>query len=107
MSQQFTGPNGLGYVFVCTAPAQEHKVYQALNKIEEVVERLPLFGEYDLILKIEAEDYNALGHVVEDKIKRIPGVILTDTLVAVMSTDRPSIIRDKSGEWQSYEYNSQ
>jgi|GEM_PF-485458 len=106
-SLPFSSPGELSYVLVCTAPAQEHKVYTALKKVSEVVERHPLFGEYDLILKVEAKDYNALGHVVVDKIKTIPGVISAITLVAVMAKDEPSLFRDKSGEWQTYKCDSQ
>jgi len=39
-----------------------------------------LFGEYDLIAKIEAEDFNVSGQVVVDKIRSIAGVIDTKTL---------------------------
>ena len=46
----------------------------------ELLERDPLFGEYDLIAKIEADDFEKLGNLVVNKIRSIDGVIDTKTL---------------------------
>ncbi|MDI6707823.1 MAG: Lrp/AsnC ligand binding domain-containing protein [Candidatus Thermoplasmatota archaeon] len=73
----------IGFVLISTAPAKEHDVYNELLKIPEIVELHPLFGEYDLIAKVEAEDFNALGEIVIDKIRTIPGVIDTKTLTGI------------------------
>jgi len=40
----------------------------------------PLFGEYDLIAKIEAEDFEKLAEIVVNKIRKIEGVVETKTL---------------------------
>lgn len=73
----------IGFVLISTAPAKEHDVYNELLKIKEIVELHPLFGEYDLIAKIEASDFNALGQIVVDKIRTINGVIDTKTLTGI------------------------
>jgi len=39
-----------------------------------------LFGEYDLIAKIEAEDFESIGNIVVNKIRTIEGIIDTKTL---------------------------
>jgi len=70
----------LGYVLIIAAPSYEHEVYNKLSKIPEIIELLLLFGEYDLIAKIEAEDFEKLGEVVVNKIRSIEGVIDTKTL---------------------------
>jgi len=70
----------LGYVLIIAAPTHEHEVYNKLSKIPEVIELLPLFGEYDLIAKIEAEDFEKLAEIVIKKIRSIEGVIDTKTL---------------------------
>jgi DNA-binding Lrp family transcriptional regulator len=72
-----------GFVLISTAPAKEHDVYSELLKVKEIVELHPLFGEYDLIAKVEAEDFNALGQVVVDKIRAVKGVIDTKTLTGI------------------------
>ena len=73
----------VGFVLISTAPAKEHEVYNELLKVREVVELHPLFGEFDLIAKIEADDFNLLGQVVVDRIRSIPGVIDTKTLTGI------------------------
>ena len=73
----------VGFVLISTAPAKEHDVYSELSKVKEIVELHPLFGEYDLIAKVEADDFNRLGQIVADKIRSIPGVIDTKTLTGI------------------------
>ena len=69
----------IGFVLINAAPAREHDVYNKLSKVPEIIELHPLFGEYDLIAKIEADDFEDLG-VVVNKIRSIDGVIDTKTL---------------------------
>jgi DNA-binding Lrp family transcriptional regulator len=75
----------IGYVLINTAPAHEHEVYSKLSKIPEIVEVHPLFGEFDLIAKVEPEDFEKLGELIIEKIRSIKGVIDTKTLTGVQS----------------------
>src|SRR5207247_11123680 len=69
-----------------------------LMKIGQIVELYPLFGEYDLIAKVEADSYEAIGAVVMSKIRSIEGVKATKTLARIafqqigapQGRDRPS-----------------
>lgn len=70
----------VGFVLVSAAPGKEHDVYSGLLKVSEITELHPLFGEYDLIAKVEAPDFDALGKVVVDKIRSVEGVVDTKTL---------------------------
>jgi len=70
----------IGFVLIKTAYEHEHKVYNKLLKNPVIIEVCPLFGEYDLIVKIEAEDFEKIGEIVIDKIKSIKGVVDTRTL---------------------------
>ena len=70
----------IGFVLISAAPACEHDVYNKLSKVPEIIELHPLFGEYDLIAKIDAEDFEKLGSIVVNKIRTIKGVIDTETL---------------------------
>jgi len=69
-----------GFILIKAAPASEHQVYNKLAKVKEIEELHPLFGEYDLIAKIEAENYEKLGQIIISKIRSIEGVIDTKTL---------------------------
>lgn len=74
------GSTAIGFVLIGTLPTKEKEVYEQLLKIKEVVELYPLFGDYDLIAKVEAPDYNMIGEVVVSKIRAIDGVKTTKTL---------------------------
>ena len=75
----------IGFVLINAAPAHEHEVYTKVSKVPETVEVHPLFGEFDLIAKIEAGDFEKLGEIVLKKIRPIKGVIDTKTLTGVQS----------------------
>lgn len=73
----------MGFVLINVAPAHEHDVYNQLSKIPQVVELHPLFGEYDLIAKIDANDFEELGTIIVNKIRSITGVLDTKTLTGL------------------------
>jgi len=73
----------IGLVFISTAPAKEHDVHTEISKVKEIVELHPLFGDYDLIAKVEADNHNLLSQIVMNKIRTIPGVIDTKTLMGI------------------------
>ncbi|MCL4420694.1 MAG: Lrp/AsnC ligand binding domain-containing protein [Candidatus Thermoplasmatota archaeon] len=73
----------IAFVLISTVPGKEHEVYNKISKINYVTEVHPLFGEYDLIAKIDAKDYSELGKIVLDQIRTIDGVIDTKTLTGI------------------------
>ncbi len=73
----------IGFVLIDIEPTREKEVYQKLTKIKDIVELYPLFGEYDLIAKVEADSYDAIGKLVVAKIRSIEGVKATKTLARV------------------------
>ena len=75
----------IDFVLINAAPAHEHEVYTKLSKIPEIVELHPLFGEFDLIAKIDAGDLEKLGEFVIKKIRSIKGVTDSKTLTGAES----------------------
>jgi DNA-binding Lrp family transcriptional regulator len=73
----------IGFVMISTEPAKEHEVYNELLKVKQIVELYPLFGEYDLIAKVEEKDFDKLGQLVVDKIRSVKGVVDTKTLTGI------------------------
>lgn len=73
----------IGFVLINVAPAHEHEVYNKLSKIPQIIELHPLFGEYDLIAKIEADNFEELGTIIVNKIRSITGVLDTKTLTGL------------------------
>ena len=73
-------PTAVGFVLIDAEPKREKEVYERLLKVPQIVELYPLFGEFDLIAKIEAESYDAIGDVVVKSIRTLEGVRTTRTL---------------------------
>lgn len=72
-----------GFVLISAQPGTEHDVYNELIKMSEVMETHPLFGEYDIIAKIEAEDFEAMGQIVANKIRILKGVTAAKVLTGI------------------------
>ena len=51
----------------------------------EVIEVHPLFGEYDILIKIECGDIDAIGEVIIKKIRSLKGIVDTKTLIGTKS----------------------
>lgn len=70
----------IGFILVSTKPGTEQKVYNAILKMPDIVKVYPLFGEYNLLVKIDTRDFSTLGKIVIENINPIYGVICTTTL---------------------------
>ncbi len=58
--------------------------YLALKGVEAHIEELtPLFGEYDLVVKVSGKDFRAVGTYISDVLREVPGVINTMALTCV------------------------
>ena len=71
----------LAYVQIALDNAKETDIYNQLRGLPEIQEAHILFGEWDLMVKIELQAPEALGTFVMDKIRSIPGVKLTSTMI--------------------------
>jgi DNA-binding Lrp family transcriptional regulator len=74
-----------GFALLSISPLHEKAVYERLSRIPEIVEVHPLFGEYDILIKIECPDIDSIGHVVINKVRSIKGVVDTKTLIGTKS----------------------
>lgn len=73
----------IGFVLIRTAPGKEREVFERLLEVKPIIEIHPLFGEYDIIAKVNADDFQVLGEAIVDTVRTIPGVIETRTLTGV------------------------
>nr|AIF02236.1 transcriptional regulator [uncultured marine group II/III euryarchaeote KM3_155_G07] len=71
----------VGFVLIVTAAGFERKVRDALDTIELVTGRWGVFGEFDIITKIEAEDDATLTRCIVEEVRAIEGVTDTRTLI--------------------------
>jgi len=70
-------------VLIRVSPKHETEVFNKLSKLSEVIEVHQLFGEYDLLVKVEAEDYESIGEIVIKKIRTIDGLTDTKTITGI------------------------
>jgi len=73
----------IGFIFIKTTAKKEYSACRELQRIPEIIELIPLFGEYDLLAKIEAHDFNTLSRIVMKKIRKVDGVEDTMTLPGI------------------------
>ncbi len=69
-----------GFVLITTKASQEIDVFKELSEVKEITELHALFGEYDLIAKVEANDFDHLGTIVTETIRTCEGIVDTKTL---------------------------
>ncbi len=70
-------------VLINTEIGTETEVMGALAKIEGVKEIYEVYGMYDIVVKVEAETHEALRELVINKIRRIPQVRGTTTMIVI------------------------
>ena len=57
----------IGFALLSISPLHEKTVFDSLNNVSEIIEIHPLFGEYDILVKIQTADIDAIGEVVIKK----------------------------------------
>jgi DNA-binding Lrp family transcriptional regulator len=74
-----------GFALLSISPLYEKTVYEDLKNIPEIIELHPLFGEYDILVKIECGDIDRIGEVVIKKIRPLKGIVDSKTLIGTKS----------------------
>ena len=68
-------------MLITTATGKESHVLDEMKKLPELSEVHQLFGQFDMIARIESPNYDILCDLVLDKIRTIDGVTSTKTLI--------------------------
>lgn len=71
------------YLLILVKPGEETTVVDKLNKLDEVKMTDVVYGEYDVIAKVEVSDMEALQKFLMDKIRRIDEIERTSTMIAI------------------------
>jgi len=69
-----------GYVLVNVSPGKESEAYESIKSVPNVTDATMLFGDYDIIAKLEADSLGEIAKTVVEIIRQIPGVTDTKTL---------------------------
>ena len=70
----------VGYVLVNVTPGMEIAAYNSIKNMENVDDITVLFGDYDLIVKLVADDLASIAKTVVETIRPVQGVLNTKTL---------------------------
>ena len=75
----------IGFALISISPLYEKTVHEKLGSLPDITEVHPLFGEYDILVKIECNDIDTIGKVVIKQIRATKGVMDTKTLIGTKS----------------------
>jgi DNA-binding Lrp family transcriptional regulator len=73
----------LAFVFLSVGLGKEPEVVQGLHEISEVKETYQVYGVYDIIARVEADNMNEIKDVIGFKIRKIDNVRSTLTMIVV------------------------
>ena len=71
----------LAYVLFKVSSGTEREVAQKLIDFGEVMQADIIFGEYDVIAKLLTKDLNTLESFVSEKVRNVPNVLVTSTMI--------------------------
>ena len=71
----------MAYVAVKVSPGKENDVAGEIVKTEGVTEAAWTYGFCDILFKLEVESMQQLNNVVLKKVRKIPGVLATETII--------------------------
>ena len=71
----------LAYVLITVKSGSEKEFLSAISQFSEVVEANLVIGENDVVIKIEVEDISQMDKFLTEKLRVLPDVFLTTTMV--------------------------
>ncbi len=71
----------IGFVLITTIPGEEKNVRSALDGIEHVTDRWMLFGEFDILARVQADDEFTLTRCIVEEIRPLNGIQDTKTMI--------------------------
>jgi len=69
------------YVLLTVNSGSERKVCEKISEYDEVLEVKEIYGEYDIAIRVRAEDLSQLDDLITYKIRSNPNVLLTHTMI--------------------------
>ena len=69
------------FILIRIEANKEDEVYDALAKVKQIEGIREVFGEYDMIARIEAKNLKEMRTIIINKVRSVTGVIATTTLI--------------------------
>ena len=71
----------LAYILITVKSGSERELLKEVSEFKEVVEANLVIGENDAVIKVKAEDVSQLDKFLTDKLRVLPDVFLTTTMI--------------------------
>ena len=71
----------LAYVLITVKSGSEREFVKQISEFDEVVEANLVIGENDVVIKIEIKDIAQIDKFLTDKLRVLPEVFLTTTMI--------------------------
>ena len=71
------------YVLVVTDPGTTKGVIDILRSVPGIVETHEVMGPYDIVVEVEVENLTDMPSVLGEKIRKIPGIQSTTSLITI------------------------
>ncbi len=71
----------LAYILITVKSGSEREFLKEVSEFKEVVEANLVIGENDVVIKIKAKDISQLDKFLTNKLRILPDVFLTTTMI--------------------------
>ena len=71
----------LAYVLITVQSGGEKEVLKRISNLKEIIEANLVVGEYDAVVKVKVGDISELDKFLTDKLRALPDVFLTTTMI--------------------------
>ena len=71
------------YILVNCAIGSEESIIKEAAKLDEVKEVRGTYGVHDIFVKVKSDNTETMNHTITSRIRKIPGITSTVTLVVI------------------------
>lgn len=71
------------YILVNCTLGSEEKIINEIAKLSDVKEVRGTYGVHDIFVKVKSENTESMNHAITNKIRKVPGITSTVTLVVI------------------------
>ena len=72
-----------GYILVNCTLGSEENIINEISKLPDAKEVRGTYGVHDIFVKVKSENTETMNHTITNKIRKIPGITSTVTLVVI------------------------
>ena len=70
----------IAFILCVVQPGSEEDVMEKISNMKNVIEVHELYGEYDMIVKVNVKELGELD-ILTSSIRRVPGVQMSSTMI--------------------------